>query len=155
MFDFNNADLPIDKKELYDLLEAQARGLCADETDPVANAANLSALLFNSLERVNWAGFYFLRGETLVVGPFYLSRALGLDAALVGLVIAWVTGRTLQPVEHTIGLGLQFRGGGRLDEIVERLVRLRLLRGHDLIPWCGGGEVQLYGSKLVVSVHEP
>jgi len=70
MFDFNNTDLPIDKKELYDLLEAQARGLCADETDPVANAANLSALLFNSLERVNWAGFYFLRGETLVVGPF-------------------------------------------------------------------------------------
>ena len=44
--------------------------MCEDEPDPIANAANLSALLFNSLAQVNWAGFYFLRGETLVVGPF-------------------------------------------------------------------------------------
>jgi len=70
MFDFKKIDLPIDNKEFYDLLESQAKALCADETDPVANAANLSALLFNSMDRVNWAGFYFLRGETLVVGPF-------------------------------------------------------------------------------------
>ncbi len=70
MFDFKTPELTTDKKALYDLLEAQAKALCAAETDPVANAANLSALLFNGLERVNWAGFYFLRGETLVVGPF-------------------------------------------------------------------------------------
>ncbi len=70
MFDFKNADLPSDKKELYELLESQAKALCADETDAVANAANIAALLFNSLPQVNWAGFYFLRGETLVVGPF-------------------------------------------------------------------------------------
>lgn len=70
MYDFKKPELETDKEELYDLLEAQANALCADETDPVANAANLSALLFNSLERVNWAGFYFLQGETLVVGPF-------------------------------------------------------------------------------------
>ena len=70
MFDFKTPELTTDKKALYDLLEAQAKALCGAETDPVANAANLSALLFNGLERVNWAGFYFLRGETLVVGPF-------------------------------------------------------------------------------------
>ncbi len=70
MFDFNNTGLPTDKKEFYDLIESQAKALCADEPDPVANAANLSALLFNSLPQVNWAGFYFLHGETLVVGPF-------------------------------------------------------------------------------------
>lgn len=70
MYDFNKSVLPTDKKELYKLIEAQAKALCADEPDAVANAANLSALLFHSLPQVNWAGFYFLRGETLVVGPF-------------------------------------------------------------------------------------
>ena len=38
--------------------------------DPVANAANLSALLFNELSSVNWVGLYFLRGDELVLGPF-------------------------------------------------------------------------------------
>jgi len=36
----------------------------------VANAANMAALLFANLEDLNWAGFYFLRGEELVLGPF-------------------------------------------------------------------------------------
>ena len=36
----------------------------------VANAANLSALLFHSLPDLNWAGFYFLKEEGLVLGPF-------------------------------------------------------------------------------------
>lgn len=70
MFDFSEQELPVDKQALYALLEAQARALCEGETDRIANAANLSALLFNSLPQVNWAGFYFLRGDTLVVGPF-------------------------------------------------------------------------------------
>lgn len=70
MFDFKKPDSAIEKKELYETLAAQAKALCADEPDAVANAANLSALLFNTLPQVNWAGFYFLRGDTLVVGPF-------------------------------------------------------------------------------------
>ena len=40
------------------------------EQDPIANAANTSALLFNALSGLNWAGFYILRGDTLVLGPF-------------------------------------------------------------------------------------
>lgn len=51
-------------------LTAQARALLSGQQDPVANAANLSSLLFYSLENVNWVGFYFIRGEQLVVGPF-------------------------------------------------------------------------------------
>ena len=70
MYDFGEQELPADKKALYALLESQAAALCEGETDSIANAANLSALLFNSLPQVNWAGFYFLRGDTLVVGPF-------------------------------------------------------------------------------------
>lgn len=66
----NKKELITDKKELYRILEAQTRALFEGESDMIANAANLSALLFNGLPDLNWAGFYFLRGDTLVVGPF-------------------------------------------------------------------------------------
>lgn len=69
-FDFNKSELPTDKKELYETLWVQTRALLEDESDAVANAANLSSLLFHGLPDVNWAGFYFLRDDTLVVGPF-------------------------------------------------------------------------------------
>ena len=48
----------------------QAAGLFAGERDPWANAANAAALVFEQLPGLNWAGFYFLRGGDLVVGPF-------------------------------------------------------------------------------------
>jgi GAF domain-containing protein len=51
-------------------LAQQAAGLFSGERDPWANAANLAALLFEHLPDLNWAGFYFLRGGELVVGPF-------------------------------------------------------------------------------------
>ena len=44
--------------------------LLAGENDPIANAANLSALIYHSLENINWAGFYFLKNKELVLGPF-------------------------------------------------------------------------------------
>lgn len=58
------------KPEQYAQLLAQARALMAGESDRIANAANLSALLFNGLPDLNWAGFYFFDGRELVVGPF-------------------------------------------------------------------------------------
>jgi L-methionine (R)-S-oxide reductase len=58
------------KPEQYAQLLAQARALMAGESDRIANAANLSALLFNGLPELNWAGFYFFDGRELVVGPF-------------------------------------------------------------------------------------
>ncbi len=54
----------------YAELLQQARGLLGDEHHRIANAANLSALIYNALPDINWAGFYFLEGETLIVGPF-------------------------------------------------------------------------------------
>jgi L-methionine (R)-S-oxide reductase len=52
-----------------DLLSDLA-GLLAGETDPVANAANTAAVIFQHVARINWAGFYFLKGGELVLGPF-------------------------------------------------------------------------------------
>lgn len=58
------------KPELYRELAAQLHALTDDETDPVANMANCAALIFNSVPRLNWAGFYLLKGGELVLGPF-------------------------------------------------------------------------------------
>jgi L-methionine (R)-S-oxide reductase len=58
------------KREQYEDLVQQARGLMLGEPSLIANAANFSALIFNSLPEVNWAGFYLFDGSELVVGPF-------------------------------------------------------------------------------------
>jgi L-methionine (R)-S-oxide reductase len=58
------------KADLYSDILSQAKGLLHDEHDLVANAANLSALLYHSLAEVNWVGFYFMKNGELLVGPF-------------------------------------------------------------------------------------
>ena len=60
----------MDKAELYRQLEEQARGLLEGERDPIANAANFSALIWETLPDLNWAGFYFRKAGWLVLGPF-------------------------------------------------------------------------------------
>jgi L-methionine (R)-S-oxide reductase len=58
------------KPDLYRELAAQLAALLAGEPDRVANAANMAALLYHGLPDLNWAGFYFRRGQELVLGPF-------------------------------------------------------------------------------------
>jgi GAF domain-containing protein len=58
------------KAEVYALLAAQARALFEGERDATANAANLASLVFHTLPDLNWAGFYWLKGGELVLGPF-------------------------------------------------------------------------------------
>ncbi|NZA25553.1 GAF domain-containing protein [Luteimonas sp. SJ-92] len=67
---FASQRLEGDKPAQYAQLAQQARALLAGERDRIANAANLSALLFAALPDLNWAGFYFFDGTELVVGPF-------------------------------------------------------------------------------------
>lgn len=57
-------------KERYELLLAQLRALLADEHDMIANMANASALLYETLSDINWAGFYLYKNEELILGPF-------------------------------------------------------------------------------------
>lgn len=54
----------------YDALNGQLSALIEGIPHPVANLANGAALLYHALPDVNWAGFYLLEGETLVLGPF-------------------------------------------------------------------------------------
>jgi L-methionine (R)-S-oxide reductase len=68
---FATADLSaLPKPELYRELAEQISALIQDETDAVANMSNTASLLFHSLPRLNWAGFYLLKGGELVLGPF-------------------------------------------------------------------------------------
>lgn len=54
----------------FNLLNAQLKALLAGETDALANTANFVALLYNSLDDINWLGVYVLRDRELVLGPF-------------------------------------------------------------------------------------
>lgn len=54
----------------YDLLAEQAEAFCEDTPDEVAAMANLSSLIYYTLDRLNWAGFYRVKGEELILGPF-------------------------------------------------------------------------------------
>ena len=56
--------------ERYRVLERSLIALLDGEPDPLANLSNAAALLAQSLDRVNWCGFYLLRGGELVLGPF-------------------------------------------------------------------------------------
>ncbi len=58
------------KPEQYRQLLEQVRALLHGEPDRIANAANLSALVYHALPQLNWVGFYFFDGTELVVGPF-------------------------------------------------------------------------------------
>ncbi len=67
---FDTSTLTGSKPEQYGQLLAHARALVHGERDRIANAANLSALVYHALPHLNWVGFYFFDGKELVVGPF-------------------------------------------------------------------------------------
>lgn len=67
---FTSSPLTGSKAEQYAALTGQVRALLHGETDRIANAANLSALVYHALPDLNWVGFYLFDGTELVVGPF-------------------------------------------------------------------------------------
>ncbi|MEA3542965.1 MAG: GAF domain-containing protein [Pseudomonadota bacterium] len=69
MYDFTPT-ATADKATLYADLLSAADALTAGEPDPVANMANLAALLWQFLPDLNWAGFYRMADGELVLGPF-------------------------------------------------------------------------------------
>lgn len=67
---FESQQLTGTQTEQYEQLLQQAAALVHDESDKIANAANISALVYHALPDLNWVGFYFYDGKELVVGPF-------------------------------------------------------------------------------------
>lgn len=59
------------KQQQYAQLAQQVEAIVAGEQDLVANMANISAILYWALDKVNWAGFYLVKEDQLVLGPFH------------------------------------------------------------------------------------
>lgn len=59
------------KQQLYAQLAQQVEAIVAGEKDLIANMANISAILYWALDNVNWVGFYLLKDNQLVLGPFH------------------------------------------------------------------------------------
>jgi len=93
MFDFSIA--AADKPALYRELAQALDALTAGESDPVANMANAAALIWEVLPDLNWAGFYRLVGDELVVGPFQ-GRPACIRIA-IGKGVCGTAAATLQP----------------------------------------------------------
>jgi L-methionine (R)-S-oxide reductase len=118
-----------DKSQDYARLVQELQSLLAGEHDFVANAANTAALLFDALPDINWAGFYFLKGGELVVGPFQGKPAcvrIALGRGVCGTAAA--ERRTLLvPDVH------EFPGHIACDAASRSEVVVPLLRGATLI----------------------
>ncbi len=54
----------------YDLIRKQTESLAEESADPIPLMANVSALLYSSLPDINWAGFYLVKDDVLLLGPF-------------------------------------------------------------------------------------
>lgn len=59
-----------EKDDNYESLYQALQGLIQEETDALANLANSAALLYHSMEDINWAGFYLFKENQLILGPF-------------------------------------------------------------------------------------
>ena len=81
-----------DPNEIYPTLQIMAESMLEDETDWVSALANLSALLFDQLPDLNWAGFYRVKNSALILGPFQGKPACNYIAKGKGVCgTAWLT----------------------------------------------------------------
>lgn len=67
---FEQIDYNKSTEKNYELLLKQLKALIEDEDDFIANLSNSAALLNQFLDKINWVGFYLLKDNELVLGPF-------------------------------------------------------------------------------------
>lgn len=74
----------------YELMELQLREMIAQDPDRIPVLSNASAILMDSMEGLNWAGFYLMRGDKLVLGPFQGHTAcihIGIGKGVCGTAV--------------------------------------------------------------------
>jgi L-methionine (R)-S-oxide reductase len=90
----------------YQLLTKQAIAIIEDENDLIANLSNISALLNMNLSNINWVGFYLLKGDQLVLGPFQGNVAcvrIDLDKGVCGKAFSTNTTQRIADVHEFPG----------------------------------------------------
>ena len=127
MFDFKiDAD---DKATMYRDLASALEGLVLGETDTIANMANASGLIFETLPDVNWVGFYRNVGDELVLGPFQGRPACIRMTFDQGVCGAAAKTRQVQRVEDVH----QFSGHIACDSASNSEIVVPLIRDGELI----------------------
>lgn len=96
MIDLSQAGSGLDG---YALMTAQLEALLCGERDFIANAAQFSAFIYHELEGLNWAGFYLVKDDELVLGPFQGKVACVRIAFGRGVCGAAAASRQTQRVE--------------------------------------------------------
>lgn len=118
------------QSEFYQQLTAQARSLVSGETNLIANMANISALIFTTMEDINWAGFYLLDGDDeLVLGPFQGNPACIRIPMGKGVCGTAAHTRTAQLIEDVH----QFDGHIACDAASNSELVIPLLNGDKLV----------------------
>jgi L-methionine (R)-S-oxide reductase len=122
------------KRKVYEELAQQARGLLSGERDALANAANLAALIWHTLPGLNWAGFYFRKGDELVLGPFQGKPAcvrIGMGKGACGTAAA-ETRTVVVPNVHAFPGHIACDGDSNSELVVPLLKDGRMLGVLDL-----------------------
>jgi len=118
-----------DKPALYTELLQQAEALLGGERNRVANAANLSALIWQALPDLNWAGFYLRDGRDLVLGPFQ-----GKPACVRIALGRGVCGTALQKAETVMVADVhRFPGHIACDSASNSEIVVPLLHGDNVL----------------------
>ncbi len=123
-----------DKATLYRELIEAADALTAGEPDPIANMANVAALLWEALPDLNWAGFYRNVGGELVLGPFQGRPAcirIPFGKGVCGAAAATLAPRRVDDV-HAFPGHIACDSASRSELVVPILVDGRLIAVLDL-----------------------
>jgi GAF domain-containing protein len=118
----------------YSLLAAQLQALLAHERDFIANAAQFCALLFQELADLNWVGFYLMRGDELVLGPFQGRVAcvrIPLGRGVCGVAAATWQAQRVEDV-HSFAGHIACDSASRSELVVPLLKAGRLIGVLDL-----------------------
>lgn len=90
MFD-NKSIGNMTEEERLKFMNMFLKGQLDTETDELANISNAAAAIFAFIDRINWAGFYFLRGDELVLGPFQglpACNRIAIGSGVCGMAVA-------------------------------------------------------------------
>jgi L-methionine (R)-S-oxide reductase len=104
MYDLSPISGP--KPELYRDLVAAIDGITADERDAIANMANAAAVIWQYLPDLNWAGFYRVVGDELVLGPFQGKAAcirIAFGSGVCGTAAATRETQLVEDVQAFVG----------------------------------------------------
>jgi L-methionine (R)-S-oxide reductase len=124
----------LSKGALYGQLVVQMEGLFSGERDGLANMANTAALIYQMLPDLNWAGFYILRGDELVLGPFQGKIAcvrIGMGRGVCGTAAVRLETIVVRDVEAFPG-HIACDAASKSEIVVPLVVKGRLLGVLDL-----------------------